>query len=118
MARWNRFLARDADARLFVYANARVRKQDQNDEVLRFIEFWQERNGGLPRELVFDSRLTIHANLARISAMGVDFLTLPKRSRSLLDAIDAVPESDWNQVRLTRGKPRRFQSTTDGAAPA
>ena len=95
------FLARDADARLFVYANARVRKQDQNDEVLRFIEFWQERNGGLPRELVFDSRLTTHANLARISAMGVDFLTLRKRSRSLLDAIDAVPESDWKQVRLT-----------------
>ena len=49
------FLARDADARLFIYANARVRKQDQNDEVLRFIEFWRERNGGLPRELVFDS---------------------------------------------------------------
>ena len=33
--------------------------------------------------------------------MGVDFLTLRKRSRSLLDAIDAVPESDWKQVRLT-----------------
>ena len=95
------FLARDADARLLVYANARVRKGDQNDEVLRFIEFWEERNGGPPRELVFDSRLTTHANLARIDAMGIDFLTLRRRSGSLLDAIAACPESDWKQVRLT-----------------
>ena len=95
------FLARDADARLLVYANARVRKADQNDEVLRFIEFWEERNGGPPRELVFDSRLTTHANLARIEAMGIDFLTLRKRSGSLLDAIATCPESDWKQVRLT-----------------
>ena len=95
------FLARDADARLLVYANARVRKGDQNDEVLRFIEFWEERNGGSPRELVFDSRLTTHANLARIDAMGIDFLTLRRRSGSLLDAIAACPESDWKQVRLT-----------------
>ena len=95
------FLARDADARLLVYANARVRKGDQNDEVLRFLAFWQEQNGGPPRELVFDSRLTTHANLGRINAMGIDFLTLQRRSRYLLDAIAAVPESDWKQVRLT-----------------
>ena len=95
------FLARDADARLLVYANARVRKGDQNDEVLRFIEFWEERNGGPPRELVFDSRLTTHANLARIDAMGIDFLTLRRRSGSLLEAIAACPQSDWKQVRLT-----------------
>ena len=95
------FLARDADARLLVYANARVQKGGQNDEVLRFIEFWEERNGGPPRELVFDSRLTTHANLARIDAMGIDFLTLRRRSGSLLDAIAACPESDWKQVRLT-----------------
>jgi len=95
------FLARDADARPLVYANARVRKGSQNDGVLRFIEFWEERNGGPPRELVFDSRLTTHASPARIDAMGIDFLTLRRRSVSPLDAIAACPESDWRQVRLT-----------------
>ena len=94
------FLARDADARLFVYANARVRKEDQNDEVLRFVGFWEERNGGPPRELVFDSRLTTHANLWRLHQRGIDFLTLRRRSASLLAAIADAPESDWKQVRL------------------
>ena len=95
------FRARDADARPLVYANARVRKGSQNDGVLRFIEFREERNGGPPRELVFDSRLTTHASPARIDAMGIDFLTLRRRSGSPLDAIAACPESDWKQVRLT-----------------
>ncbi len=33
------FLARDADSRLLVHANARVRKADRNDGILRFIDF-------------------------------------------------------------------------------
>ena len=37
------FLARDADARVF--ANSRVRKSEQNDEILRFAENWRRRTG-------------------------------------------------------------------------
>jgi hypothetical protein len=33
------FLAQDADQRVFCYANAEIRKADQNDEILRFVEF-------------------------------------------------------------------------------
>ena len=47
-----------ADAVLFRYVNSRVRMGDQNDEMLRFIEFREERNGEPPRELELDSRLT------------------------------------------------------------
>ena len=64
------FLARDADARMLCYANATVRKADQNDEILRFVDFWKHRHGSLPRELVFDCRLTTHANLAELDRMG------------------------------------------------
>ena len=95
------FLARDADARLLCYANANVRKADPNDEILRFVEFWRRRHGDLPRELVFDSRLTTHANLADLDRMGIRFLTLRKRTRRLLDGIAAVPDGEWRRVRLT-----------------
>ena len=94
------FLARDADARLMCYANARVRKHEHNDEILRFIEFWCDHHGSLPRELVFDSRLTTHANLAKINAMGIDFLTLRKRSKAMLNALANTPDSAWQKVRL------------------
>jgi len=39
------FLAQDADARVFGYANAEVRKSDQPDEILRFVDFWKARTG-------------------------------------------------------------------------
>jgi len=94
------FRARDAEARLLVYAHARVRKADQQDAILRFIAFWHERNAAPPRELVFDSRRTTHANLWQINQRGIDFLTLRKRSASLLANLTTVPLHKWKHGRL------------------
>lgn len=55
------FLARDADQDVFCYANADLRKQEQPDEILQFVEFWKRRTGHLPEELVFDSKLTTYS---------------------------------------------------------
>ncbi len=52
------FLAQDAGHRVFCYANAQLRKEEQNDEILRFVDFWKERTGKNPEELIFDSKLT------------------------------------------------------------
>jgi hypothetical protein len=94
------FLAQDADKRVFCYANAELRKEDQNDEVLRFVEFWKNRTGHVPEELVFDSRLTTYANLDRLNRMGIRFLTLRRRSRKMLQAIAQVPVSRWRRIEL------------------
>src|SRR3989304_93629 len=58
------FLAHDADTRVFWYANAGVRKQQQNDEILAFVDYWKRRTGRLPEELIFDSKLTKYAHLS------------------------------------------------------
>ncbi|GFP44067.1 hypothetical protein HKBW3C_03199, partial [Candidatus Hakubella thermalkaliphila] len=52
------FLAHDAEKRVFCYANGQLRKEEQNDEILRFVAFWKKRTGRLPEELIFDSKLT------------------------------------------------------------
>ncbi len=94
------FLAQDALTRVFCYAQAGVRKEEQNDEVLRFVEFWQERTGHLPQELIFDSRLTTYPNLSRLNALGIHFMTLRRRSENLLRDIHAAPTSVWRRVQL------------------
>ena len=94
-------LARDADARVFCYANAKVRKEDQNHEILRFVEYWKERHGAFPKELVFDSRLTTQAVLGQLDAMGIRFLTLRRRSAKMVQALGAVPANEWKRVRLS-----------------
>jgi transposase len=94
------FLAQDADHRVFCYANANVRKKDQPDEILRFIDFWKSRTGRLPRELVFDSRLTTYRNLDAINKMGTQFITLRRRSPSLLRRLQAAPPSALKTIEL------------------
>ena len=94
------FVAQDADQRVFCYANGEVRKEDQNDEIFRFIEFWKRRTGKWPEELVFDSKLTTYANLSRLNEMGIKFMTLRRRSKKTLRAIHSTPLSAWRRIEL------------------
>ncbi len=94
------FLAQDADRRVFCYANADLRKDQQNDEILRFVSFWEQRTGRPPAELIFDSRLTTHANLNRLNRRGIRFITLRRRSAQLLRELAAQPASVWRRIEL------------------
>jgi hypothetical protein len=103
------FLAEDADQRVFCYANAEVRKADQKDEILRFVDFWHQRTGVLPEELVFDSKLTTHTNLDQLNQLGVQFITLRRRSRKMLEELYREPSTAWRRVTL-RGLARAYRT--------
>jgi hypothetical protein len=94
------FIAQDADSRVFCYANGDLRKEEQNDEILRFVDFWRESTGRLPVELVFDSKLTTYGNLNKLNQLGIEFITLRRRSDKLLKAVEEAPRSAWRQVQL------------------
>jgi hypothetical protein len=102
------FLAQDAEKRVFCYANADLRKDQQNDEILRFVDFWKRRTGRLPEELIFDSKLTTHANLNALNALGIRFITLRRRNDKLLKSIEDASPSAWRQVELD-GVSRAFR---------
>jgi hypothetical protein len=94
------FLAQDAETRVFCYANGELRKDQQNDEVLRFIDFWKQRTGRLPEELIFDSKLTTYANLNKLNQQGIEFITLRRRSKKLLDEVASTPTPAWRRIEL------------------
>jgi len=94
------FLAQDAGTRVFCYANGQLRKEQQNDEILRFIEFWKKRTGRQPEELIFDSKLTTYANLDKLTKMHVDFITLRRRSPKMVQGIQKEPVSAWRRIEL------------------
>jgi hypothetical protein len=94
------FLAQDGERRFFCYANSDLRKEHQDDEVLAFVRFWKERTGKLPEELIFDSKLTTHANLNRLNQQAVKFITLRRRSPRLLAELLARPPSAWRRIEL------------------
>jgi transposase len=94
------FLAQDAHTRVFCYADADLRKDQQNDAILDFLAFWKKRTGQLPKELIFDSRLTTYANLHRLNKQGIGFITLRRRTNALLNQIATHPPSAWRRLEL------------------
>jgi hypothetical protein len=94
------FLAQDAQGRAFCYSNADLRKGEEAEEIFRFVAFWKKHHGENPRHLVFDSRLTTYAHLARLERMGITFITLRRRSPALLTEIEQLPASAWRRVTL------------------
>jgi hypothetical protein len=94
------FLAQDGEKRFFCYANADVRKEDQNDEILQFVQFWKQRTGNVPGELIFDSKLTTHRNLSELNGLGVQFITLRRRGPKIVEHIEARARSAWRRINL------------------
>lgn len=94
------FLAQDAKTRVFCYANGQLRKDEQQGEVLRFVQFWKERTGKLPEELIFDSKLTTYGHLRQLSELGIAFITLRRRSATMLQEIAREPVSAWRRIEL------------------
>jgi len=94
------FLAQDADTRVFCYVNGDLRKKNTAREVLAFVSYWKDRTGAPPREVIFDSQLTTHAVLHELNAQGVHFITLQRRTKTMLAEIYATPRSAWRQIHL------------------
>jgi hypothetical protein len=94
------FLAQDAETRVFCYANAELRKDQRDDEILRFVDYWKRRTGRLPEELIFDCTLTTYAKLNELNRLGVHFITLRRRTPKLLAEIARTPMSAWRRVEL------------------
>jgi hypothetical protein len=94
------FVAQDAETRVFRYAAGEIRKSDQNDEILRFADFWKQQTGAWPEELVFDSKLTTYANLQELTRRGISFITLRRRSQKMLEELHRKPASAWRRVEL------------------
>jgi transposase len=94
------FVVQDAATQLFCYGNANLRKEEQNDEILNFVQFWKQRTGHLPQELIFDSKLTTYNNLDKLNKRGVNFITLRSRSRKMLQQVHKEPLSAWRRIEL------------------
>jgi hypothetical protein len=94
------FLARDAGERVLCYSNASIPKSKREAEIIHFAEFYRERTGSYPTELVFDSQLTTYPKLEWLREKRIRFLTLRRRSRKMLARIFSLPPSQWTRVSL------------------
>jgi hypothetical protein len=103
------FLVQDADKHFFCYAKSDIRREEQYEQVIRFAEFWKDRTGAFPGELIFDSKLTTNAHLNDLNNYGIDFITLRRRTAKQLQELSAKPRSAWRRIELA-GVSRLYRS--------
>jgi hypothetical protein len=92
------FFAVEQPSRMLCYANANLTRSEQAGEVMRFVAFWQEVSGAVPKGLYFDSPVTTYAELSRLNAAGVSFVTIRRRGATLVQRLQGRPAGDWHQA--------------------
>ena len=86
--------AQDAASKLILYTAADIQRDEASEQVLGFLSFWKSITEGFSRPLtLFDSKFTSYANLSELNRAGVHFITLRRRGKSMVEALEAL--SPW-----------------------
>jgi hypothetical protein len=81
-----------------------VRHNRQDDVVLEFLDFYHidKRTDKQLKYLVFDSKFTTYQNLSKLNGMGVKFITIRRRSKTLVDHIQGFGSSQWKKITVKK----------------
>jgi hypothetical protein len=100
-------LVQDPDTGLLVYSDAGIRHRNESDAVLEFVDFWKAQRGTAPKMLIFDARFTTYENLSKLDQSGIKFLTLRRRGKCLVDAVEKLPQTEWTLVKIEDSRRKR-----------
>ncbi len=103
-------LAQDPDSGIITYGDTNIRHEQQSDVAVEFLDFYNSNGGSNIKYLVFDSKFTTYANLAKLGE-DIKFLTIRRRGKKIVEELDKKPASSWKKVRVTmaNGKGRNLQ---------
>jgi hypothetical protein len=94
------FIAQDADSRITSYINADIKKGEESQEILHFVEYWISVKGIVNETLVFDSRLTDYDVLEKFNDPKIKFITLRRRGSKLVENAFSLPAESWKEIKL------------------
>jgi hypothetical protein len=100
-------MAQDSGSRLVLYTQADIHRSEKAEQVLEFVRFWKRIRRSVVPTLVFDSQFTTYPKLAELDAMGVKFITLRRRGKSLLTEVEEDTGGEWKRIHIPHPK-RKF----------
>ena len=109
-------LAQDPDSGLLLHSDAAIRSATKHEAVLEFLDF-SRRHGPDLRYLVFDSRFTTYAQLARLDREDIRFVTVRRRGQALVAKARALPKDSLRSVRVPTAKATRLVSAHQETVP-
>ncbi len=101
------FVAQAAGRRLLCYATADLLRDEADNMVVRFADYWKEQTGSYPARLLFDSRATTYAGLNQLTQRRVGFITIRRRGAGMLARVRRLPAASWRHCQITQAKGKR-----------
>ena len=99
-------LAQSPDHGLITYGDTTIRHKTQSQVAVEFLDFYQEGDSNNTlKYLVFDSKFTTYENLRKLedNDKPIKFITIRRRGKNIIDELNALPSSEWKEVRVKGG---------------
>jgi hypothetical protein len=110
-------LAHDPDTGLIDYGNANILQKDESAVVLEFLDFYHKNSPEKDKRLryvVFDSRFTNYENLRKLDQEKINFITIRRRGKRMLERIPDLPKEVWKRVKVeSAGNKHRYLRVYD-----
>lgn len=95
----NTLFAQDTKSNVILYTKADVLRKDETKEIKHFVSYWKSvKKRAVQETLVFDCKLTSYDVLNDLNREGIKFITLRKRSKSLLEFANKISETAWKKM--------------------
>lgn len=104
----NTVFAQDSQSNSIIYTRADILRNEEANEVKKFVAHWKKIKGSVNETLVFDCKFTKYKILDELEKDNIKFITLRKRHKPLIEEILNIPQENWKKVYLSIPK-RKFK---------
>jgi transposase len=97
-------LAQDPESGILCYGDTTIRHDREDDVILEFLDFYRgsAKHTKDLKYLVFDSKFTTYQNLNKLNCDGIKFITIRRRSKTLLEHIASIDDARWKKIRIEK----------------
>ena len=97
----NTVFVQDSQSNTILYTRADILRNEEAEEVKKFVTYWKKINGEVDETLVFDCKFTAYRVLDELEDDKVKFITLRKRYAKLIKETLDLPPKEWDKVYIS-----------------
>ena len=107
----NTVFVQDSQSNTILYTRADILRNEEADEIKKFVTYWKNINGSVNETLVFDCKFTAYRVLDELEKDKIKFITLRKRYAKLIEDTSALPSDEWKKIHLSIPK-RKYKNVS------
>ena len=107
----NTVFIQDSQSNAILYTRADILRNEEANEIKKFVAYWKNINGRVNETLVFDCKFTAYKVLDELEDDKIKFITLRKRYTKLIKDTLELPANEWKKVHLSIPK-RKYKNVS------